>query len=433
MDKTNSSPSLPERIIQQAESIRTKIKANQLNASEELSSALDDFVNTPEENVIKKIKELKKKYPDQYNEYMKLSEIEEKWTTVINEDEYVAKYHRDTEIAEALGTNSFYDEGKVIFTANYGNSKIFTSDGETFTDTGKSYSQINKCGEYYLGIQAKNEGNHMVEWPETYEVLDREGHEVLKAKWDVDYRSRHNLYRDQYKQGETKVLALYDEHMHKIADAIPAEDNFIGRKNGKLLFSKPSRVMDERQYLIINEWETRDGEYHATDKIQNEEVYQQYRKDTADEIEQYEARQKEKAKMTADFSITFQEDKWTSVEKIIDKEWNIVFSSDDELDYQITYPHDINKNNMRNNQERLNNGIFILCGIEKRENGLPKKDVFINAKTKKVLEFIGVAWGTYVNRKVVKHFTTGNDVELYDLEWNKLWLGGEYIANEHNY
>ncbi|MEI8092091.1 MAG: hypothetical protein WCG98_08075 [bacterium] len=78
MDKTNSSPSLPERIIQQAESIRTKIKANQLNASEELSSALDDFVNTPEENVIKKIKELKKKYPDQYNEYMKLSEIEEK-------------------------------------------------------------------------------------------------------------------------------------------------------------------------------------------------------------------------------------------------------------------------------------------------------------------------------------------------------------------
>ncbi|MEI8092089.1 MAG: hypothetical protein WCG98_08065 [bacterium] len=68
-----------------------------------------------------------------------------------------------------------------------------------------------------------------------------------------------------------------------------------------------------------------------------------------------------------------------------------MFSSDDELDYQITYPHDINKNNMRNNQERLNNGIFILCGIEKRENGLPKKDVFINAKTKKVLEFIGVA------------------------------------------
>ena len=86
---------------------------------------------------------------------------------------FVEKYLREQKISALLDPSQrgkIYDEGNTIFVQIPYNAKIYTFDGNTLKQQGKSYRSIGPCGDFYY---AQGDG---------YTLLDTSGKEVMSLK-----------------------------------------------------------------------------------------------------------------------------------------------------------------------------------------------------------------------------------------------------------
>ena len=361
---------------------------------------------------------------------------------------YLEKYHREKKIATLLNQayyqsddwyfwtpwkwkHQFYDEWDTIIANKGWNSKIFTFDGKKLTETGETYQEINDIWDFYMWVQIATTGEwdmkKKVEWSETYTILNKQGNVIRKPRWHPFFYEKQNLYRDTYTKEEKKMSAYYNEKMEKMADNIPNEYNLLKIKGDTLLFTRWDS--GKNFYFLINTWESWDGKYISKDEVKNEEIYKEYQQEIDDESQRGRLKQEEREKMPLDFDIEFEKSGY--VKNIVDISWNLIFTANDGYNYRFSSPSDIYMSNYKLHKQSINKWIFILNGID--SNHLYKRGIFINAKNNVVLRFDEHPNGITINGQVIEHVISNYEVELYNIDWKKLWNSREHISNEHDF
>jgi len=133
--------------------------------------------------------------------------------------------------------------------------------------------------------------------------------------------------------------------------------------------------------------------------------------------------------MPLDFDIEFEKSGY--VKNIVDISWNLIFTANDGYNYRFSSPSDIYMSNYKLHKQSINKWIFILNGID--SNHLYKRGIFINAKNNVVLRFDEHPNGITINGQVIEHVISNYEVELYNIDWKKLWNSREHISNEHDF
>ncbi|HMT01416.1 MAG TPA: hypothetical protein PKD96_02400 [Candidatus Absconditabacterales bacterium] len=454
-NKSNTNENLA---LNNAKNVKEYIKSVGINASDQLMKTLDIFTHTEESEVNQEIKAIKKYQPEVYEEYLnilrekKKKEYQENKTTenevtveknnIQPENEFIEKYKRDKKIATLLneqyynspvggfggGFNSFYDEGDTIFAKRNWDSKIYKFDGENLIDLGKEYYIIEKCGDFYLGVQVQTNNNgRLIEGSRADTVLDKQGNEIKKLKGPLWYYDSLKIYRETYEENKRQIHSYYDENMNLVTEKIPSDNHLQVFRDGKGLF-----VNRKNQRFVIEKGQSWNEKYLSDTELENEAIYQEYQKNEQDKRLEAEKEQKSKEGVPLNFSIEFNEPNQRSVKNIKDKSGNSIFSADEKYKYEVKYPFFLSGEAAINRQkENINKGIFVLSGYE---NDKAAKSIFINANTALVMEFEG-SYSPFIKGKILQHFINGSEAEIFSLEGEKIGKQNrdDHRDNEHYY